>query len=297
MDSPDPDWASTALFSPSKARLAQAQAKDWVYVDAWLARKYSGSRIPEFERNDETLQALLTLAAANEGADEERAAVGRVEREALRGLRGRDGAGGGGGGLRGDVYEVLMRELSERGGESVDVLAELGVLLHVSGDAGVVDLAVAVTDLQTEEFELQQQLRRVEDQRKALQREAIRLKALLRDLKDDAFHPPPDLVEQTADWTKNAKHLKAKISEYDERLSSLRSADSYSPSLEGVARQSEQLRVLQQKLLGLETEMRAFQSLPSNVREAKVVVEEAREELRGLMGRREGLFEEMMGRG
>lgn len=285
MDS-DPDWAANALFSPSKARLAQAQARDWGFIDTWLSRKYSGKRPPDFERNEETLQALLTLATANEGADEQRDAVGRVERAVLQRNDGADGGKGE------EVYGVVMGELSEQGGDSLNALAEMGVVLDVRNDAGPLELGVAVTDLQTEQFELEQQLRRVEKQNRVLQRESNRLRALLRDLKDDGFRAPSDLPEQTADWMKNAKHLRAKIAEYDERLAGAQG--NFAPSLDGLAQQVHQLRDQQQKLAGLEAELKAFQSLPTNAREARAKVEGARDELRGLVGRREKLFEEMM---
>lgn len=86
----DPDVAS-ALFSPSKARQQQAQAKDWDYVTTWLRKKYFPKPIPNFERNEETLQALLNLAAFNERADEEQELTERVEREALSVMQGKVG--------------------------------------------------------------------------------------------------------------------------------------------------------------------------------------------------------------
>lgn len=86
----DPDVAS-ALFSPSKARQQQAQAKDWGYVTTWLRKKYFPKPIPNFERNEETLQALLNLAAFNERADEEQELIERVEREALSAMQGKVG--------------------------------------------------------------------------------------------------------------------------------------------------------------------------------------------------------------
>ncbi|KAK5007655.1 hypothetical protein LTR16_002090, partial [Cryomyces antarcticus] len=82
-----PDWAASALFSPSKARQQAAQAKDWAYVDGWLAAKYAPKPAPAFERNSDTLTALLALAAGNEEADERREMVERVEEEALREAR------------------------------------------------------------------------------------------------------------------------------------------------------------------------------------------------------------------
>lgn len=77
---------SDALFSPSKARQQQAQAKDWVFVESWLSRKYYPKPVPTFERNEETLQALMTLVAFNERADEERELLEKVERQALKEL-------------------------------------------------------------------------------------------------------------------------------------------------------------------------------------------------------------------
>ena len=78
--------SNAAIFSPSVARAAASTAKDWSFVDDWLHRKYAASSasgggggktaakrsswttVPQFERNPETLKALLALAAANEAS-------------------------------------------------------------------------------------------------------------------------------------------------------------------------------------------------------------------------------------
>ncbi|KXX78553.1 hypothetical protein MMYC01_204949 [Madurella mycetomatis] len=77
---------NAAIFSPSVARAAASAAKDWSYVDGWLNRKFPRGP-PAFERNADTLRALLALASANEAADEERALIARLEAEALSQLR------------------------------------------------------------------------------------------------------------------------------------------------------------------------------------------------------------------
>lgn len=74
------------LFSPSKARQQRARAQDWAHIDSWLSYKYAGRTVPTFERNEETLKVLRELSMANERADEERAILERVEREALKEL-------------------------------------------------------------------------------------------------------------------------------------------------------------------------------------------------------------------
>jgi HAUS augmin-like complex subunit 1 len=78
---------NAAIFSPSVARAAASAAKDWSYVDTWLQRKFPGRGPPPFERNVDTLRALLALASANEAADEERALIARLEADTLQQLR------------------------------------------------------------------------------------------------------------------------------------------------------------------------------------------------------------------
>ncbi|KAI1495667.1 hypothetical protein F5X99DRAFT_114525 [Biscogniauxia marginata] len=84
-----PSTPQAAIFSPSVARAAASTAKDWAYVDGWLRAKYAllKRRPPPFERNPDTLRALLALAAANEAADEERDQLARVEDAALAEVR------------------------------------------------------------------------------------------------------------------------------------------------------------------------------------------------------------------
>ena len=73
-----------AIFSPSQARQQQNEAKEWSYVDSWLASKFGHTAPPpSFERTPETLQALLALAAFNESADESKQLLMHVESQAL----------------------------------------------------------------------------------------------------------------------------------------------------------------------------------------------------------------------
>src|SRR3546814_5108209 len=67
------DPSGPASFSPSVARIAASTTRDWADVDSWLASKLPAGRAPpSFERNSETLKALLSLSAHNEAADDER---------------------------------------------------------------------------------------------------------------------------------------------------------------------------------------------------------------------------------
>jgi HAUS augmin-like complex subunit 1 len=82
-----PDLLPSAFFSPSKAKQQKAQAQDWQHVDTWLSSKYQGRSVPQYERNEDTLKALLALVSANEKADEEREMLWNVQKEALSELQ------------------------------------------------------------------------------------------------------------------------------------------------------------------------------------------------------------------
>jgi HAUS augmin-like complex subunit 1 len=279
MDSPA-DWAASALFSPSKARAQQAQAKDWAFVDAWLAKRY-GKAFPNFERNEETLQALLSLVTVNEGADEQRALIERVEKAALQaGARRTEDTD--------SIYEAVLAALPSHGHASLKALAESGALL---GTTDVSRMALAVCDLTTQDLEYGERCNRARDQESSLQREQVRLRALLNELGRDDFQAPAELPEQTGEWMRNARQLKAKLAEYDERLSALRTSTTASPSLESVSQQMKDLEAQQQRLSELNANLSAFDSLPSDPKAARAKMEAATAQLRNLTQRRDELFE------
>jgi len=76
-----------SLFSPSKAAEQQRLAKDWTYIHQFLSQKYPfPQKVPKFEENEETLKALLALAAFNEKGDEGWGSLCGVERTCVREL-------------------------------------------------------------------------------------------------------------------------------------------------------------------------------------------------------------------
>lgn len=280
----DNDWTATGLFSPSKAKAHQAQAKDWNSVDAWLAKRFK--RPPTFERNEETLQALLGLAMLNDAADEQRSGVDRVEKAALNALGKRNESGGD------DLHQCLLSNMEDKA--ALDSLADISVLLNTPRISAL-DMGTAIVDLNDAQFASEQQLHRTEAQLRALRTEQERIESLLNSLKDDALQAPPDLPEQTTEWTRSAKHLRAKVAEYDDRLVGIRSESKPAITFEDFAKQTAEQVEQERQLAGLENELKAFQSLPSDAKGARVKLETAREELRKLTQERDALFERMAG--
>lgn len=279
----DAEWTATALFSPSKARWQQAQAKDWAVVDAWLAKRY-GSRIPNFERNEETLQALLTLANRNETAEEQRNQSDRVERAALQAFSRRQA------GIRDDVLHSLQVELADE--THIETLASITAALDCpSLDA--LELGGRLVDLTSFNFEMAQQIKRTETQLAALQAEQARVKQLLIELEGDPYQAPADVVETTAEWTRSAKHLKAKIGEYEERLATSRPSTDTGITIDMVQKQVIDLNKQREQLAELQIQLKAFQDLPADSRAARQRLEEAQDQLQKLVNERDRLFESM----
>ncbi|KAI6848881.1 hypothetical protein KC332_g1557 [Hortaea werneckii] len=282
MDSPG-DWTATALFSPSKARAQQAQAKDWASVDAWLGKKY-GKRIPTFERREETLQALLTLATANEGADEQRSSIDKVEKQTLHTSPKRTPEDEG-------LYQELLEGLDPQAAEYLGSLSESFAAL---GASNILEAASKVCSLQDDQFTASEQIKRAESQYNNLRQEHSRLRNILHALQNGDFTAPTDLPQQTSEWARNAKHLRAKLAEYDERLSAIRNASGVSSLLESVSTKSRENQKQRMEFRGREVELSAFDSLPSDPRAARAELDEARANLRRLTARRDALFEDML---
>lgn len=277
------DWTASALFSPSKARAQQAQAKDWNAVESWLARRY-GSRLPAFERNDDTLQALLSLANLNENADEQRSQVEKIQKAALQTLSKKPD------GIAGEVLHAVLVESAND--SSLGRLAEIIVALDCP-TTNSATMARELVDLTSTEFDMIQQVKRTEAQLAALKNEQTRITQLLRQLGSDAFQAPVDTVENTAEWARMTKQLKAKVAEYEERLSASRPA-SQSTGFDGLQRKMEEIEQQRAQLADLDVQLKAFQDLPADARAAKATLEGARERLRKLTERRDRLFESLV---
>lgn len=277
------DWTASALFSPSKARAQQAQAKDWAFVDAWLAKKYD-KRIPDFERTEETLQTLLSLATLNEAADEQHGAVERVEKLAMQAhsRRGQESN---------DALQSVLTSLTRSGLENLQALADAAMELETVDHRR---MAMRLAALTTDCFELAEQLRLSREQQQVLQQEDIRLNGTLQALHDDSLKAPPSLSEQTVEFGRNSKQMRAKLNEYDERLGTLDAGPSTSHSMETVVEQLRLLKVQRERMHVLQAELDVFESLPSDPKAARSRLESARRELQAITSRRDTLFERLL---
>ncbi|KAK7520020.1 uncharacterized protein IWZ02DRAFT_490127 [Phyllosticta citriasiana] len=225
-----------ALFSPSKAAQQRAQAHDWQHVETWLSTLYPGQRLPAFERNDETLKALMAMATANERADEEAALLNALEdevRDELDAVPSQDDDDS-----NAAVVSAISSSFSPNGHCALDFLSSLTSSLPSSTHSPTA-LADALISQSTHSATLAAQ-------QDALAHLRLQLAATLQDLRnthellstDPALAPHAALPRQTTDFVRQTKHLLPKLREYEERLAALAANCPWSPANASATRPS-----------------------------------------------------------
>ncbi|KAF1938066.1 hypothetical protein EJ02DRAFT_37933 [Clathrospora elynae] len=289
------------LFSPSKARQKRAQAQDWAHIDSWLSYRYAGRTVPMFERNEETLKVLRELSMANERADEERTALERLEREALKELDEVE--------THDDDQRILSQlrtSLTPEGEQALDALASTAVALNTP-TANPEAIAHALIQHTTASQKLTNQFAHMQTLQRYLDKQQSLLRAQLHELHTKpAFTTPSNLQRQTTEQTRQVKHLRTKIREYEDKLSSLQSthnramtpgsqhiasAEALSETLE----QQKALDELRERVEGLEREVGEFAGLPADREAARKEVGKLEVRLDEVRRRRDELFEGLMG--
>ncbi|KAH8661366.1 hypothetical protein BGZ60DRAFT_471355 [Tricladium varicosporioides] len=280
----------SAIFSPSVARQQLAAAKDWNYVDSWLSSKFHGRTPPAFERNNDTLKALLALATLNEGADEERELLARVELKALQDLAAREEVD-----PNKELVNSIEGSLTREGQTSLDALSTLSVTFN-QPIPDIERMGRRIIDLHVSSFELDQATERVSILEKHLKGELNRINGLIDSLRGDDYQPSSDLTRQTADYQRKIKGLAAKLPELKDRISSLSAASVTPITLEDVQVEENNFKNLMTTVKELETQVQAYHGLPQDTDLARLELEGLRVELRDLTHRRDSMFEGLVER-
>ncbi|KAJ5990112.1 hypothetical protein N7522_010319 [Penicillium canescens] len=285
MDSP--------LVSPAKARQAAIQAKDWAYVNSWLNRQYASKPVPQFERNEDTLRVLLTLAAANDSADEEAALQQRAREEAVHAYKVREEF------ERKDPHEKQKNQLldevemclDDKGRRDLEDLADSAAALGNTLDPNMGDLGQSIVELTVEEFEAQEQMTKVDTLLRYLQQELARLQTELEELKTDtAYEIPSDTQRLTSEWIRGTKTLGVKVGEYQDRIASLERVQPQGPTIDELMAEEESVIRLRETVKSLQARVRAYHDLPKDVSGARAKYKELERELGQLTRQRDSMF-------
>ncbi|OHE98558.1 hypothetical protein CORC01_06179 [Colletotrichum orchidophilum] len=293
---------STAIFSPSIARIAASAAKEWSYVDSWLASKYQGRSIPLFERNPVTLKALLALANSNEAADEERELVARAEVAALNELSVAQDHSEAQSDLptsatvRERILGTVQDHLTREGRTALNSLATLSCQLSVA-HPDAESIGRSMIALHAEASELEQMRLRVQILQKHIEQESAMATEMLRTLRSDDYKPVADLAGQNLDMQRRIKAMAARIPELKDRMSTLnQSPAACYPTIEKVAQDEASFLDLLTQKKGLDAEVGQFSALPDDVKTARAELEHLRAEVRAVAQHRDAIFEGLVER-
>ncbi|KAF8461013.1 hypothetical protein BDZ91DRAFT_699850 [Kalaharituber pfeilii] len=286
-------WSPSAVFSPSAARQQLLEAKDWTYIDQWLASHFDPHPVPPFERNSDTLKALLALASYNETADEEAILKSQVESKALRELKERHEQT-----LNTPTpVTLLLPHLTPPGSNALNSLSLLTVALSLPPTTITpTTLARSLTSLTTTETHLSQLSLSTNTLISTLRSELSRLNSL-----PTPPQPPSsqELQSKTLEFHTTTHHLTHKSSEYSSRLESLRRSAPDPATLDTISIPAlmdfeRQIAEMKEHVLGLEGQVKGFQGLPPDKDMARLEVERVEGLVKDLEGKREGVYDKMI---
>ncbi|KAH6653712.1 hypothetical protein BKA67DRAFT_257097 [Truncatella angustata] len=300
-----------AIFSPSIARAAASTAKDWAYVDAWLKTKFPGQKVPPFERNVDTLKALLTLAAHNESADEERHQLARIEASALQEVKAAEAeavkrrqayqSSGGEANLSAesvadDVLQAVESRLPKDGSAALDAMADMAIELGVAYPTPE-ELACNFVELQARSFELEQMTGRVALLQKYLDRESAAAETFLREIQGEEHQLPIDLDKRNLELQRLVQTMSLQLPELRKQVLSLETSVSLpKTTVEDVRQDEEGYLELLAKKKDLDAQLQAFAGLPPDIEAARQELEHLRTELRTATHRRDAGWEGLVER-
>lgn len=283
-------FSPSAIFSPSVARQQLAQAKDWNYVDSWLSTKFNGKTPPPFERNPDTLKALLALAAQNEAADEEADLISTAESRALQSIQSRPEPK-----ANTEILSSIEKHLTPEGTTSLDVLSSLSVELGQSL-VDIEKIGRKIIDLQVVIYDLEQTSDRVSILENHLSAELESINVLIRDLESDTYQPPAELTKQTMEYQRKARALASKLPEMRDRAASVSMKGGPRTTIQDVKKEEESFKELMVVVKEVETELKSFHGLPQDTDLARLQLESLRVELRELTQQRDSMFEGLVER-
>ena len=312
---------NAAIFSPSVARAAASAAKDWSFIDAWLHRKFPGRGPPPFERNADTLRALLALASVNEAADEERALVARLEAETLEQLRAHDQNENSSTNPLQDAREAILTSLesslTREGQTALNSMASLAIQTNIPLPTPTA-LGSELISLTTQSLALEQTISRIQTLTAYINHESSLASALSAELRPPSlynhhhhpdpsdeevtttggYHPPASLALQNLSAQRRIKTLSARLPELRDKATALANSigGTPTPSIEQVRAEEETYLSLLAQKKELDAQVQAFQGLPPDTEQARHELEGLRAELRRMEVRRDEVFEGLVER-
>ena len=204
------------------------------------------------------------------------------------------------------MLQKISASLTTEGENALHALATTSVVLNTP-TAAPETLAHTLIQHTTTVQNFSNQLAHVQTLQSYLDKQHALLRAQLNELSSNlAFATPASLARQTNDQTRQIKHLRTKIREYEDKLSSFQSSQSRTMtpasknigSAEAISEMLEQqkaLDVLTRRIEGLEMEVGEFGGLPADKEMARKDVAKLEVRLDEVRRQRDELFEGLVG--
>jgi len=217
--------SASPLFSPSAAARYAAQTEQWnqvpsllhrvnSQVDKWLARVFYPNRVPEFERNEETLTYLYTLSGISNQRTKEKQALHAAQERVIETYKQRENT------LETQL-QAMGLDIDSLDAQTMDELEELVQIGMTVGldpvNATTFGIAKAVSEQIGTEQELQLRLHEIKSLQTTLDHDLAKMQMLKADLErargnQDAQQDTVD--EKFSEWTRSIKLIQAKTEEY-----------------------------------------------------------------------------------
>jgi HAUS augmin-like complex subunit 1 len=292
-----PSESTAAIFSPSVARVAASNARDWSYIDSWLSSKFAGRTVPSFERNTETLRLLLATASANEVIDEEHSLLSCAEVAALRELQNHGhGQQHQFGGLRKCFLTALENVLPRDGKVALESLANL-VADNCRTSPEPHNQGAYVVQLERALLEVHRLKTRTEILQQHLERESTRMRNFNGSLQSDRYQLSPDLPRHNLDLQRRIKTVSAQLPERcDLAAAQVSTISSNLHTVGQLSRDEDTYLDLLATKKQLELQLASFDGLHNDPDMARAELESLRDRLRGVTTRRDAVFEGLVER-
>lgn len=292
---------SAAIFSPSVARLASSEAKDWSYVDSWLSSKFTGRSPPPFERNNETLRVLVALATINEGIDEEHGLVANAEVAGLQGLysidpnmeHNLDASVRSSTTVAQSIMSAIEASLSRVGQSAFESLAAASIEVGIAFPAPEI-IARKVTDLQKHIFQLGQALFRIQKLLVRVNAQSRNVQSRIQEQEQDSRRPSTSLARLNLELQRKIRAETARLRDTKEKISiSFRPP---APSVQQLKDDEATFVELWEYNESLNKQIECFKDLPPNTELAKQQLDALRDELHAATQKRDIVFEGLVER-
>jgi hypothetical protein len=187
-------------------------------VDKWLARVFFPNRVPEFERNEETLSWLYDLSVISIQRTKEKIALIEAQERMIQEYD-----------RHSEETEKILNtfglgkdQWDEQTAAALDQLTEIGMRLNVDLlTATTFDIVKAASDRIDEEFKLKLGLQELDNVNDSLLRMTSDLAALEYQLETSTIEQESQqdaFDEKISEWARNTKIVQAKTEEYKSQV-------------------------------------------------------------------------------